>query len=175
MTSYCTQGGRSYGAIYQHIVEAHKLIRDSSLPNFLQRRIPVQSQLNITRWKHYLSNYWDQQLVDLLQYGFPLDFDRSRQLQSTENNHKLAIDYHDHVSHYIAEELKHGAMYGHFTTIPLSHITSLTRHKPNSDNRRVIVDLSWPVGQSVNNGVPKDRHLNTYFDLNYPSVDNICG
>ena len=58
-------------------------------------------------------------------------------------------------------------------TISLSHITFLTRHKPNSDNRRVIVDLSWPVGQSVNDGVAKDRYLNTYFDLNYPSVDNI--
>ena len=40
-------------------------------------------------------------------------------------------------------------------------------------NRRVIVDLSYPVGQSVNDGVAKDRYLNTYFDLNYPSVDNI--
>ena len=49
----------------------------------------------------------------------------------------------------------------------------LTRHKSNSDNRRVIVDLSWPGGQSLNDGVKKDRYLNTYFDLKYPSVDNI--
>ena len=120
-----------------------------------------------------MHNYWDQQLVDLLYYGFPLDFDRSRQLKSMEINHKS--DYHDHVSHYIAEELKHWAMYGPFDENPFPrHVSaSLTRHKPNSDNRRVIVDLSWPVGQSVNDGVAKDRYLKTYFDLNYPSVDNI--
>ena len=152
-----------------NIVEAHNLIRNSGLPNFLQ------SQLNINRWKYHLHIYWDQQLVDLLHYGFPLDFDRSGQLQSTEINHKSAIDYHDHVSHYIAEELKHGAMYGPFDEKPFPCHTSpfLTRHKPNSDNRRVIVDLSWAAGQSVNDGVAKDRYLNTYLDLNYPSVDHI--
>ena len=119
------------------------------------QRIPVQSQLKISSWKHYLSNYWDQQLVDLLHYGFPLDVDRSRQLKSTENNHKSAVDYYDHVSHYIAEELKHGAIYGpfHGQSFPCHISPFLTRHKPNSDNRRVIVDLSWPVGQSVNDGV----------------------
>ena len=123
-----------------NILEAHKLIRNSGLPNFLQMRIPVQSQLNIKRWKHYLHNYWDQQLVDLLHYGFPLDFDRSRQLQPTEINHKSAIHYHDHVSHYIAEELKHGAMCGPFDEKSfLCHISPfLTRHKPNSDNRRSL-------------------------------------
>ena len=99
-------------------------------------RIPIQSQLNIYRWKHQLHNYWDQQLLDLLYYGFPLDFDRSRQLQSIEINHKSAIDYHDHVSHYIAEELKHGAMYGPFPC----HVSAfLTKHKLSLDNRRVIL------------------------------------
>ena len=127
-----------------NIIEGHRLIRNSSLPNFLHMRIPVQSQLNISRWKCYLNNYWDQQLVDLLHYGFLLDFDRSRQLQSTETNHRSAIDYHDHISHYIAEELGHGAMYGPFHEKPFPcHVSPfLTRFKPNSDNRRVIVDLS---------------------------------
>ena len=125
-----------------NIVEAHALIRRSGLPNFLH--IPVHSQLNIPMWKQYLHTYWDQQLVDLLQYGFPLDFDRSRQLQVTKINHKSAIDYQDHGSTYIEEELKYGAIYGPFDKKPFScHVSPfLTRHKPNSDNRRVIVDLS---------------------------------
>ena len=48
-----------------NIIEAHRLIRNSGLPNFLHMRIPVQSQLNISRWKYYLNNYWDRQLVDV--------------------------------------------------------------------------------------------------------------
>ena len=44
------------------ILQAHRLIKDSKLPNFLHCRIPVQSGLNIKAWRHYLktigtSNY----------------------------------------------------------------------------------------------------------------------
>ena len=35
------------------------------------------------------------------------------------------------------------------------------------------MDLSFPVGQSVNSGVPKDKYLGSYFELKYPSVDDI--
>ena len=49
----------------------------------------------------------------------------------------------------------------------------MTREKQNSDNRRTIVDLSWPLGQSVNAGVKKNSYLGTYFDLKYPSIDHI--
>ena len=55
------------------ILQAHKLIRQSGVPNFLNCRIPVQTQLYPDRWRHYLTDYWDQQLPDLIQYGFPLE------------------------------------------------------------------------------------------------------
>ena len=49
----------------------------------------------------------------------------------------------------------------------------LTREKPNSVNRRVIVDMSWPLQQSVNYNVCKDTYLGTPFQLRYPSIDDI--
>ena len=51
--------------------------------------------------------YWDQQLIDLIQYGFPLDFDRYCTLGQTLENHTLANDYASHVTKYI-KELKFG-------------------------------------------------------------------
>ena len=35
------------------------------------------------------------------------------------------------------------------------------------------MDLIWPKSLSVNNGVDKDKYLNTPYLLNYPSIDNI--
>ena len=35
------------------------------------------------------------------------------------------------------------------------------------------MDLSWPKGLSINNGVDKDTYLSTSYLLNYPSIDNI--
>ena len=45
--------------------------------------------------------------------------------------------------------------------------------KPDSDARRVIVDLSFPAGHSVNAGVSKDQYLGTPFLLTLPSIDII--
>ena len=49
----------------------------------------------------------------------------------------------------------------------------MTRNKPNSDRRRVIIDLSWPLGASVNSGIDKNTYLDAPFMLTFPTVDGI--
>ena len=158
-----------------NIIEAHKIIRTSAMPIFMGARIPVNGQFNIPAWKSYLAGYWDKQIVYLLQYSFPLDFDHSRSLNSTYENNASAVKFSDHVNNYIVTEIEYGAVLGTFNKYPFPcHVSPfLTREKPNSANRCVILDLTFPVGQSVNDGVSKDKYLNTYFELNYPSLDSI--
>ena len=122
-----------------------------------------------------MQDFWDKQLVDLLEYGFPLDFDRDAPLMSTEENHASAKIFASHVQTYISEELKHGAMLGPFASKPIQlHISPLmTGDKPESKVRRTIVDLSWPESYSVNDGVVRDEYLGSKFLLHYPSVDDI--
>ena len=153
----------------------HRLVRASGCPNFMGLQIPIHSNLDIPAWRSHLKNYWDQQLVDLLEFGFPVDFDRTSDLVSSEINHALASKFSDHVDEYIKEELSHGAMLGPFDQKPFQlHVSPfMTREKADSDLRRTIVDLSWPKGQSVNSGIAKDMYLGTKFLLSYPSVDNI--
>ena len=111
----------------------------------------------------------------MIEYGFPLDFDRKCTLESTHTNHASAIKHSEHVADYIQTEMQYGAIYGPFAQTPFPcHISPfLTRDKPNSNKRRVILDLSFPSGNSVNDGVLKDKYLGPYFDLKYPSVDHI--
>ena len=94
------------------IIQAHNLIRASGVPNFLGQRIPVKSDLNISSWREHLCDYFDQKLVDLIQYGFPLDFDRNLDLCSTFKNHASTVDFATHIDQYIKEELHHGALLG---------------------------------------------------------------
>ena len=49
----------------------------------------------------------------------------------------------------------------------------MTMEKSGSDFRRAIIDLSFPKGLSVNDGVAKDSYLGTTFQMHYPSVDSI--
>ena len=69
-------GDSTYWEQVPDIIQAHQLIRQSGLPNVLGLRIPVHTQLNVNKWSSYLSDYYDQQLPDLIEFGFPLDFDR---------------------------------------------------------------------------------------------------
>ena len=64
-------GAQTFDTVLHDLVHLHKTVKASNLPNFMACRIPLKSQLNITNWKKYLVNYWDQQLLDLLAFGFP--------------------------------------------------------------------------------------------------------
>ena len=45
--------------------------------------------------------------------------------------------------------------------------------KRDSEERRVIVDLSWPCGHSVNDGIPSDSYLGEPLVLRYPTIHEI--
>ena len=108
------QDPKTNNAAISDILALHRTVRDSNCSNYMGIRIPVSSKLNIKNWRYHLADYWDQQLVDLLEFGFPLDFDRNFELQSTEENHASGRDNIYDIQCYIQEELKHGAMLGPF-------------------------------------------------------------
>ena len=49
----------------------------------------------------------------------------------------------------------------------------MTREKPNGAHHRVIIDLSFPFGQSVTVGISKGTYLGTPFMLKLPTIDTI--
>ena len=158
------------------VVELHSKVKEHDAPNFIGARIPVPSQLNIPVWKEWLSDYWDQQLLQFLEFGFPIGFNRNCPLNHDGVNHKTATDFPTDVDAYIQEEIQYGAIVGPFDENPIvgSHISPImTRPKPNSDTRRVIIDLSWPKGESVNDGVDKLSYMGSEFKLTFPSIDDL--
>ena len=145
--------------IMNDLLQLHKMLRQDGRYNYEGLQIPVPSKLNPKVWEKYLHQYWDWQLPLLIKFGFPLDFDLDSVITSHDINHKSATKYPDHVAVYLAEELQHQAILGPFKQPPIDKLHTspfTTRDKPNSANRRVIIDLSWPLGESVNAGAPSD-------------------
>ena len=157
------------------VLQAHRMIRDSGVPNFMGLHIPVKTNLKIASWRAHLCDYFDKQLCDLMEFGFPLDFDRSRHLESTLVNHASARNFSDHIDEYLREELQFQAILRPFDDPPIKmHISPfMTREKSRSDSCRAIIDLSFPKGSSLNDGVAKNSYLGTEFQMHYPSVDSI--
>ena len=120
-----------------------------------------------------LRGYWNQQLLQCLEFGFLLGFSGLCPLKHDKANHKSALEFPLDVSKYIEEEKSFGAIIGPFKEAPIPNLhysPFMTRHKPNSDTRRVILDLSWPRGESVNAGVEKDGYLGADFKSTFPNI-----
>ena len=164
-------GEPTYSDKIPDIIHTHRLVRESGVSNFLGLKIPIPTQLKVDRWRYHLRDYFDQQLPDFIEFGFPLDFDRTGTLGQTLDNHTSANEYQ--VDKYIQEEINHNAMLGPFDTPHFNlHISPfMTREKAGSNTRRTIIDLSWPKGLSVNDGVSSSVYLDTQFELKYPSID----
>ena len=167
---------KGQGPRFESPIDQHFMAKRHGVPNFLGSRIPVSSQLKVEEWERVLVNYWDTQLLELIRYGFPLDFNRNCNLSSDKRNHASAMQFPSHVDTYLAEEKSFGAILGPFMENPIANChysPFMTRDKSGSDNRRVIIDLSWPKDYSVNAGIDKNSYLNTEFALTFPTVDHV--
>ena len=157
---------RSYAAVVRHI-----LCSKSSYPNAFGACVPVPSKLNIPSWKSALDKYSDSVVADFLAFGWPIN-DRSSSVPtpSTSNN-SSAVRYPDAINSFIETEISHGATAGPFlhNPFPSPLQTSPLQTVPKDDcKRRVVLDLSFPPGASVNDGIPKDSFLDEPFHLSLP-------
>ena len=114
-------------------------------------------------------------MCEYLQFGFPLGIDYNLlQFNNHVANHPSAFKYSQGVDQYFKEEVGFKAMVGPMYEPPFTvhYSTLMARSKPDGGTR-VIVDLSWPLGSSVNNAVP-DNYFDFFkFQLKYPTIDNI--
>ena len=122
-----------------------------------------------------LSDYDDKIVVDFLEFGFPIGFTgKFNNSANKGKNHKGVSEYSLEVRKYLEKEMSYKAVLGPFSEIPFSNeccISPLnTVSKKDSSERRVILDLSFPEGAAVNEGIPKDSYLGTKIDLFFPGL-----
>jgi len=152
-----------------------KIIKNSQIPNVLGQKFLLPSSLNLPLWHHFLKHYWDSQLFSFLACGFPLDLKAQPKANKEFVNHSSAIKFGPHIQHYLDTELNHSAILGPFSK-PITglHLSPMmTRPKQGSSKRRVIIDLSWPKGTSINDNVDPNTYMGTPFLLKFPTVDDV--
>lgn len=146
-------------------------------PNYRVARIPVFSALNIAKWRELLQHYPDNVICDFLEFGWPIGYMSDTLPIFDLRTHRGALTFPDHVNTYLSEEVQLGRIAGPFNKAPFMQGFVLsplnTVEKRDSEERRVIVDLSWPSGHSVNDGIPSDSYLGAPLSLRYPTIDDI--
>ena len=77
---------------------------------------------------------------------------------SSCRNHTGATYFPEQITNYLIKEASYQAVVGPFKDNPsLSPLNSVPKNDPSE--RRVIIDLSFPEGESVNFGILKDEYL----------------
>ena len=153
-----------------------KMVRESGLPNYRQVRVPIKSGLNIENWRRHLTDYKDQLLIQYLEYGFPLSMSDSESLSDLNiTNHFSAKQYQQAVSSYLVKERQFGAIVGpiHKAHSYDIHCSPLLTRPKDLDKRRVILDLSYPRGASLNDQVDRESFDASEFILKLPTVDDV--
>ena len=90
-------------------------------------------------------------------------------------NQASTLAFPSAVNKYLETEVQHKAMVGPYEEPPFEklHVSPLmTRPKPDGSHR-IIVDLSWPHGESVNSCIPDDLFDEIHLTLRYPNMDHI--
>ena len=155
------------------IASTYTRMKKWGIPNYRGARVPLRSHLKIPRWRETVHIHGDAQLPDLLEFGFPSGH-VSRSVPAFElKNHSSAVRNPTQVKAYLDKETSLGAMAGPFVSkpfVPWFRSNPLfTRPKRDSASLRVILDLSFPQGESVNSGIPREALDGSPFKLKLTS------
>ena len=158
------------------LLHLNDLVSRSGQPNYLSCRVPIESRFNIDYIEAHMQGYHDTQILDFLKFGWPIDHDGREVNSIPPRNHDSATRYGNEVHDYLRKELAYGATIGPFARSPFQEpgLSPLsTRPKRGSEERRIIVDMSFPPGRSINDGIDKHTYQGEPVKLTYPSVDSL--
>ena len=135
------------------------------------------SPLRASAWAASLRGHPDcvfaEAIVRGLEKGFRIGFDRTSQLVPAERNMPSTTEHDDVVADYIDTELRKKRFLGPYSLdeiggVQINRIGVIPKgHTPGK--WRIITDLSFPIGGSVNDGI--DPEL---CSLSYVSVDEVA-
>lgn len=162
----------------------HRIVKNSGKYNFEHCKIPVNNKINVEYMRSMLNDYKDLQVCDFLSYGFPIGFKGDESIIPhfdqiwKYRNHKGATEYPTEINNYLHKECKTESILGPFKNNPFSGplIVSPLNSVPKKDSseRRIILDLSFPKGNSINNYIDKDEYLGEKAEIYFPKVDDFA-
>ena len=153
------------------------MIKQSKFFNFQYCRIPLPTKFNFEFIENQLQDYHDKQVVELLKFGFPVDCQPTETDLGVPSNHKGATEFNEQVQALVNKEVSLGGVIGLFEAPPFenpcfSPLNSVP--KKDSQERRLILDLSYPSGFSINDGIHKDIYLGEWAKLKLSSLDQFA-
>ena len=143
-------------------------------PNHLGARVQLPHvKLKIGRWRHHLFGYENVELIQHLEFGFPIGLDSTPDLESSTRNHGSAYQWFSHVDKFICTELREGGLTGPFKLGPWWNTVIspvMTAHKKPA-SRRTVFDATFG-DKSINKSTPSDSYMGQPTHYTFPKIED---
>ena len=143
-------------------------------PNFLGARVKLKHvRLKICRWRYHLRGYEHVDIVQHLEFGFPLGLQELPDLCSSQRNHGSAYNFFPHVDKFVVDEVVKGGVTGPLEKSPWWNVmvSPMMTAPKKPDSRRTVFDASFGE-RSLNNATPSDCYLGQPCIYTYPKIDD---
>ena len=162
----------------EDFLSAHRAIARSGKYNFEGCRIPIPTIIRYDRLEEALGdNVSDKErrVLDLLKFGMPIDCQQNFGVKKHQKNHQSAVNFKNAIEEYLRVNIDMQAIIGPYEHSPIPELrySPLMSVPKEETKRRVIVDFSFPPGQSVNDGIPKSTYLEFNAEFSLPSVHSM--
>ena len=143
-------------------------------PNYLGARVTLHhTSFNLESWRKHLIGYEHPELVQYLQYGFPLGLQDSPVLTPATTNHGSAYQYYPWLDKFFASGLLKGGVTGPCGSSPFPSpmISPLMTARKKPSDRRAVYDATFGAN-SLNNATPVDSYIGTKCIYSYPKIED---
>ena len=127
--------------------------------NFQGCKIPIPTAIRYDRICNALGEEVspkEKKILQLLEFGMPLDCKHGFGVEKPQKNHQLALSFKNAINAYLEKGIQAQALLGPFEQSPIPGLcfSPLMSVPKEETERRVVVDFSFPPGSSVNDGIP---------------------
>ena len=145
-------------------------------PNYMGARIPLRhTKLNIQSWRRLLKGYDYAELLQFLEYGFPLGLtsDPAPILMSALSNHSSSYQHYTYLDKFFATGLEKRELTGPFKSPPFEslHVSPLMTAPKKPDSRRVVFDATFG-DYSLNKNTLSNSYCDSPCIYDFPTVDD---
>ena len=158
------------------LVSAPTLSYASCTPNHMGARIPLQhTNLNIPRWRYHLTGYEQADIIQYLEFGFPVGLreNSASTLVPTLRNHGSSYQYYTYLDKFLSTGLERCELTGPCKAPPFSkvHVSPLMTAVKKPDGRRSVFDATFGE-MSLNDCTPQDTYMELPFTYDFPKIED---
>ena len=146
----------------------------ANTPNYIGARVPlIHTSFKLDVWRKHLIGYKSPELVQFLEFGFPLGLEENPSLSPSLRNHGSSYQYFPWLDKFFADGLVRGGVTGPCGAVPfdLVMVSPLMTAPKKPSSRRAVFDATYGA-QSLNHSTPLEYYLGERISYTYPKIED---